>query len=408
MIYQDKIPASELQIGMYVCKLDRPWLDTSFPFQGFFIRSQFEIRELKRICRFVYIDAQKGSCLYKESEISKPSPLLVDENTRRKSRLKVSKHQYTHVNIGKYDTQQVPFTKELKIADALMSDLSFSMDQVNFKLRTGQKLNVKQIKIITKNVVQSIIRNPNSLISLSRLKEKGEYSYNHSLRCCILAAAFGRYLGFKEGELFNLATGALFADIGKSKIPLKLLNTKKELTVTQHLLLKSHVELGVELLAQEQNFDHEVLVMVETHHERYNGKGYPYKLAGEEIPLQGQILGLIDVFDAITNKKSYGQLMTSTQAMDYLYHQKGTYFAGQLVDDFIQAIGLYPAGTKVQLTDHSTAVVISQNPNKRLRPVVCLLTDSNNNALKKHKKIDLSKKALFAKKERPMIAHAIL
>ncbi len=408
MIYQDKIPVLELQIGMYVCKLDRPWLDTYLPFQGFFICSKFEIKQLKRLCQYVYIDAKKGSTPYKESDISKPSPLLVTENTKRKVSLITAKYRYNSVNIGFYKDNQASFKKEIKKADSLMADLSITLDQVNFNFRTGQKLDIKQIKEITKGVVQSIIRNPNSLISLSRLKDIGEYTYNHSLRCCILATAFGRYLGFNEHELFVLATGALFADIGKSKIPTQLLNSTEKLTMSQRLLLNSHVELGVELLAQEDDFDHEILVMVETHHERYNGKGYPYKLIGEEIPLHGQILGLVDVFDAITNKKCYGQLMNSAQAMEYLYNQKGTQFAAQLIDDFIQAIGLYPAGTKVQLTDKSTAVVISQNPNKRLRPVVYLLADHNNNKCKKHKKVDLSQRSLFSKKDRPMIVKAIL
>jgi len=408
VIYQDKIPTTELQIGMYVSQLDRSWLDTPFSFQGFFIRSQLEIKELKRLCQFVYIDAKKGSCPYKKSEISKPSPLLLDEKKRQKNKLKVNKYKNAHVNIGKYGNQHTPFSQEIKKADSLIKDLTFSLNQINLNLRIGQELDIKTIKDITKDVVKSIIRNPNSLMSLSRLKDKGEYTYNHSLRCCILATAFGRYLGLNESDLLVLATGALFADIGKSKLPIKLLNSSKKLTITEKLLLNSHVEIGVELLANDKDFEHGVLVIVETHHERYNGTGYPYGLVGEEIPLLGQIVGLVDLFDAITNKKSYGIHINSAQAMDFLYNQKGIHFSDQLVDDFIQAIGLYPAGTKVQLSDRSTAVVISQNPNKRLRPVVYLLEDHKKSKFKKPIKIDLSQKSFFSKKERPMIVKAVL
>jgi putative nucleotidyltransferase with HDIG domain len=408
MINRDKILAKDLQIGMYVGKLDRPWLETPFPFQGFFIRSHCEIKELKNLCRYVYIDAKKGSTPYKQCEIAKPSPLLVDENKKHKNRLKASKFSYTHVNIGKYKGNQTPFNKEIKKAKALMTDLSFAMDNINFTLRTGQKLDSSKISNITKKVVKSIIRNPNSLISLSRLKDKGGYTYNHSMRCCVLATAFGRYLGLSEEELLILATGALFADIGKSKIPRKLLNSSSKLSVSEKLLLNSHVELGVELLANNDEFEHEILVIVETHHERHNGQGYPYKLVGEEIPLLGQMVGMVDVFDAITNEKSYGQHMNTAEAMDWLYTQKDVLFSPQLVDDFIQAIGLYPAGTKVQLSDDSKAIVISQNPEKRLRPVVYLIEDGKQKKLKKYKKIDLSKKSIFSHQPKPMIAKAIL
>jgi putative nucleotidyltransferase with HDIG domain len=408
MIYKDKIHTTELHIGMYVCKLDRPWLDTPFPFQGFFIRSKLEIKELRKFCKYVFVDAEKGHSPYRESEISKPSPLLVKEKKKRKPVTAANNYRYTHVKIGLYAKNKTPYKKETSTASNLLEDLSFSMDQVNFNIRTGIKLNLSETKKITRNIVNSIIRNPDSLVSLCRLKDKGEYTYNHSLRCCILSAAFGRYLGLNRKDLMTLATGALFADIGKSRLKTDLLNLKGKLSIEDKLKLNSHVELGVEILVKNNTFEHEVLVITETHHERYNGSGYPYALVGEEIPYLGQIVGMVDVFDAITNKKSYGQHMDSAQAMDWLYNQRGVLFSEQLVEDFIQAIGLYPAGTKVELTDSSKAIVLSQNPDKRLRPVVYLIRDCKDRQLKKFKKIDLSKKSLFSNKERPMIAKAIV
>ena len=101
------------------------------------------------------------------------------------------------------------------------------------------------------------------------------------------------------------------------------------LSVSEKLTLNSHVELGVEMLAKENNIDHTLLVIAETHHERFNGSGYPYGLVGTEIPFFGQIAGLVDVFDAITNKKSYGKHLTPAQAMDWLHSQKDKMFSGK-------------------------------------------------------------------------------
>ena len=409
MKFTDKIIVSELQIGMYISKLDRPWLDTPFPFQGFYLRTKHEINEVQRFCDYVYINAEVGSEPYKESAISKPSPLLIKSSNKNKSKhLLASDLRKISINIGKYEENTKPFKKEINNAKILFADLSHSVEQISFNIRVGKRLNIAETKTLTKSVVHSVIKNPNTMIWLSRLKDKGDYTYNHSLRSSVLATVFGRYLGLSEEDLISLATGVLLSDIGKTKIKRELLNKTGELTKSEKILLRSHVELGVEMLANEAKVDHSTLVIVETHHERFNGTGYPYALVGSEIPFFGQIAGLVDVFDAITNKKSYGKHLTAAQAMDWLYGQRDKLFSGKLIDDFVQAIGLYPAGTIVELTDESIGLVVSHNPDKRLRPVVFLLKDSNKNFIKSSKTLDLSKRAFLSKIDRPMVRKALL
>lgn len=400
---------------MYICKLDRPWLETPFPFQGFYLRTKHEINEVKRFCQFVYIDSNKGRQTYKQSEISKPSPLLVKAKAGKSAdKAKKTRHLVSSdlksvtLDIGKYEQQTKPFKKEINNAKSLFSDLSHSIEQISFNIRVGKRIDIAETKNLTKSVVNSVIKNPNAMIWISRLKEKGDYTYNHSLRSSVLATVFGRHLGLAEEELISLATGVLLSDIGKTKINRKLLNKTGELTPSEMTLMKSHVELGVEMLATNNHVDHSTLVIVETHHERFNGTGYPYGLVGAEIPFFGQIAGLVDVFDAITNKKSYGKQMTPAEAMDWLYSQRDKLFSAKLIDDFVQAIGLYPAGTIVELTDNSVGLVVSHNPEKRLRPEVFLLKDSNNKNLTSTKTIDLSKKAFLSKIDRPMVRKALL
>jgi putative nucleotidyltransferase with HDIG domain len=403
----DKIDVTDLCIGMYVSKLDCPWLETPFPFQGFYIRTLLEIKELKGFCKFVYIDAKKANMPYKQCELFKPSPLLLKKRNSIKARFATKQYSYTQVNIGKYGKTKKPFKKEIKTAKSLLNDLSWSVEQLGFKLRVGERFDFKQTNKITKAVVNSVLRNPNALICLSRLKEQGDYTYNHSLRCCILATILGRYLGLNRADLLVLATGVLLADIGKTKIKRALLNSRQGLSASEKIILEGHVELGVEILAK-NNMEHNLLVIAETHHERYDGSGYPYSLVGNEIPLFGQIAGLVDVFDAMTNKKTYGKHYTSTQVIDWLYGQRDGLFSAQLIEDFIQAIGLYPAGTKVLLSDNSKAVVISQNPEKRLKPVVLILETKDKKILTKPKRLDLSKNYSFSKKQKPMVVGALI
>jgi HD-GYP domain-containing protein (c-di-GMP phosphodiesterase class II) len=409
MLNREKIPVKDIQVGMYICKLDRPWLETPFPFQGFYIRTKHEINEVQRFCEFIYIDGKKSTQTYKESEIGKPSPLLVKSKAQPKSKYVSSLDlKKVVIDIGKYEKDTKPFKKEINNAKILFADLSHSVEQISFNIRVGKKLNIAETKVLTKSVVESVIKNPNTMIWLSRLKDKGDYTYNHSLRASVLATVFGRYLGLNEDDLISLATGVLLSDIGKTKIKRSLLNKTEELTKSEMILVKSHVELGVEMLASQENIDHDTLVIVETHHERFDGSGYPYALIGAEIPFFGQIAGLVDVFDAITNKKAYGQHMTPAQAMDWLYSQRDKIFSAQLIDDFIQAIGLYPAGTIVELTDDSIGLVVSHNPEKRLRPEVFLIKDSARNNIQSNSTLDLSKRAFLSKIDRPMVKKALL
>ncbi len=403
-IEKEKISVKFLKVGMYVCKLDRSWLDTPFPFQGFYIRSKNEIRDLRAFCEHVYIDVEKGKSLSTETEISKPSPLLRKKEVGNKYRGRIKPFVVKH----DYYTQALkPIKKEFGPAHNLMIDLNTAIEETSFNLRVGKGLNIKKTKQIASQVVSSVIRNPNTLVWLTQLKEKGQYIYGHSLRSAILSAVFGRHLGIREEQLEILVSGVLLADIGKTKLSRKLLEKNEALTPEERKMFESHVELGVEMLAKDKTLDHNILTIAETHHERFDGSGYPYGLVGDEIPAFGQIAGIVDTFDAMTSKKPYGKVYTSSHAMEWLFKQRNKLFSGKLVDEFIQAIGLYPAGSVVQLSDGSTGLVLSHNKEKRLKPEVLLVKDNQDQLLEKPKFIDLSKKAMFSNKERPCITGAL-
>jgi HD-GYP domain-containing protein (c-di-GMP phosphodiesterase class II) len=403
-IEKEKVSVKFLKVGMYVCKLDRSWLETPFPFQGFYIRTKNEIRDLQAFCEYVYIDVVKGKSLNPTPEISKPSPLLRKEKKRTKFRGKAApliiNHEY-------YAQSLKPIKSEFNSAHNLMLDLTSAIEETSFNLRVGKGLDIKKTKQIASQVVTSVIRNPNTLVWLTQLKEKGQYVYGHSLRSAILSAVFGRHLGIEEDQLQILVSGVLLADIGKTKINRKLLEKQGKYTEEERKIFESHVEIGVEILASDESIDHNILTIAETHHERFDGSGYPYGLVGDEIPAFGQIAGIVDTFDAMTSKKPYGSVHTPSQAMEWLYKQRNKLFSAKLVDEFIQAIGLYPAGTLVQLSDGSTGLVLSHNKLKRLKPEVLLVKDASDKLLEKPKFVDLSKKPMFSNKERPCITGAL-
>ncbi len=406
VIVKEKISVQHLQIGMYICELDRSWLDTPFPFQGFYIRSKTEIADVQRFCEYVYIDVEKGKGLPVESALSKPSPLLDKKNQPKKTYTGTSRP--VHIRIGHYGEKLKPIKREFTAAHNLLIDLTQAFEETSFNLRVGKKLDIRKTKALAKNLVACVIRNPNTLVWLTQLKQKGDYTYNHSLRCAVLSTVFGRHLGLSETDLHELATGMILADIGKTKISRKLLNKTEKISDKEKELFKSHVELGVEILGNDKTVGHTALIIAETHHERFDGTGYPYGLVGKEIPLFGQIAGIVDTFDAMTSKKSYGKQHTTSQAMDWLYQNRNKKFDGELVDEFIQAVGLYPAGSMVELSDNSIGLVLSHNKSKRLKPEVLLIKDSNSKFMEKPKYVDLSKKGVFTGKDKPMVTRNVV
>lgn len=400
----EKISVKHLSIGMYVCKLDRPWIETPFPFQGFYIRSQNEIRDLRAFCEHVYIDGVKGVRLKVESRLSEPSPLL--RKTKKQSKYK-GRSTPMVVRHDVYEKTYKPIKAEFELAGEVMEDLRYAVEQTGFNLRVGKGLDVKSTKKVASKVVQSVLRNPNTLVWLSQLKQKGQYTYGRSLKSAVLAAVFGRHIGLPEEQLQLLVTGVLLADIGKTKLPRKLLDKPAAHSEAEKILLRSHVELGVEMLASDSSIEHDILTIAETHHERFDGSGYPYGLVGNEIPVFGQIAGIVDAFDLMTSKKPFGKTITPSQAMETLFKQRNKLFGATLVDEFIQAVGLYPAGSGVQLSDGSVGVVLSHNREKRLKPKVLLIRDEAGGLLESPRFIDLSKRALFSKRDRPFVTGAL-
>jgi len=228
------------------------------------------------------------------------------------------------------------------------------------------------------------------MVWLARLKDKDSYSYNHSIRCAILAAVFGRHIGLQVDVLENLVTGVLVMDIGNARLPRKILNTDEaELDAVDRRAIRDHVQHSLDILESQDNVNDQVLGVVQYHHERHDGSGYPAGLQGTQIPLLARIAGIVDTFDAITSPRPWIAARSSTEAVSVLYAERDGAFQGALVEQFIQSIGVYPTGTIVELSNQEVGVVIAQNPSRRLRPQVMVVMDANKTNLSRPHVVDL-------------------
>jgi len=353
-----KISTAEIEIGMFVSSLDRPWSETPFLFQGFPVREVTEIDELKKLCRHVYIMAPD-----EEIEISavpprpRPDPVPQEMLGRRQ-----------------YETTR-PARDEVHAVRESHDDLIGVLTEVENILRKDNELKLPLIEKSVDVMIESIERNPDAYIWLNRIRKFDSYIYRDALNASVWATTLGRELGLERGQLSVLATGTLVMDIGKTALPAELLNKTDRLTDDEWALMKSHVEKGIRILSETANTPSGVLDIVRSHHERLDGSGYPLALQGGHIPLLGQIAGIVDFYVSVTTPRPYAQAVSPSNAIYMLYQQQGRYFSETLVKGFIQAISTYPTGSLVELSNGEVGVVISQNPGLRLRPNVVLLLD---------------------------------
>ncbi|TDJ66651.1 MAG: HD-GYP domain-containing protein [Proteobacteria bacterium] len=365
---QMKIAANQVAKGMYVANLDRPWGETPFPFQGFVVEKESELRGLLTYCSHVFIDVEKGISP-SSSDLGKPAPLPANTPPAPLPKPSVIYEKET------------PIEYELKIAKEVRDAVCGKVIEFMDEIRSGKTPNISSIKQAMSQMEQSILRNPDAFMGLRQLKKKDAYSYMHCIDCSALSVAFGRQLGLPAEQIHDLAMGALLFDIGKTKIPEKLLKKPGKLTEEEFSTVKMHVEFSLGIVDADKSTTPQMRAMIATHHERFNGTGYPKQLRGGQIPLHGRIAAIVDFYDAVTSERPYSPAMSPHDAIKYLYKFRNTHYQDELIEQFIQTIGAYPIGTLVQLSTGEVAIVIEQNQVRRLFPKIIVILDQNQKSL---------------------------
>jgi HD-GYP domain-containing protein (c-di-GMP phosphodiesterase class II) len=381
MLFIGEIMAQEIPIGtenvgkgMYVSKLDCPWSDTPFLLQGFIVQDENEVETLRKYCKYLYIDPLQSNLSMEVLKRFEKKELLPPTELKE---IKLP----THLNLKNHYEIVHSVEEEIKLFKTNHIKLANNVHETLEQIKNGEKISVASLDNAIEPLVDSIIRNPDAATLLNQIEKKDSYTYNHSLSCSITAVAFGRQLGLPKEDLKSLALGALLFDIGKVKLPNSLLMKAGTLTEEEFALVKSHVELGLEIIKQNIGLDDTTTLMIWTHHERYLGQGYPRGLKGNEIPLVGRIAGIIDSYDAITSQRPYAKAVPPHEAIKQLYQWRDVFFQKELIESFIQTVGMFPVGTLVELTTGEVGVIIAQNPKRKLKPKVMLILDSDKQPL---------------------------
>lgn len=272
----------------------------------------------------------------------------------------------------------------IKFEEELTSNLMLEMSGTNL----GDRIDVAKELLI--DVVDSIIRNPNAMMLISRLKNIDANSYQHALDVSIMMISFGRQLGLPKAELNSIGLGALLHDIGKSKVDKHILEKPGKLNFEEYEEVKNHVNFGMDILQDTGKLNAIENMIIERHHERFDGSGYPNALAGEEIGLYGSMAAIVETYTTITSEKPYANARSSAKAVTTLMALRGQAFHPELVDQFAQVVGMYPIGSIVRISTGEVGLVLEQNKLWRLKPLLTILIDANGKKLAKPYILDMA------------------
>lgn len=264
----------------------------------------------------------------------------------------------------------VSLTKEIHNAQHLYRQAR-ELQQRAFKdIAKGNPIDVAEFQRCADSIIDSLFRNQDALLCVSRMREKDSYLLEHSVNVAILMTIFARYLKLDDSTIEQLATGALLHDIGKIQVPNAILNKPGRLTETEFSEMRKHVEYSRDILIQSEGIFAVSLDVAANHHERLDGNGYPLGLKDHQISLHARMIAIVDTYDAITATRVYKDGQTGIKALKILRKDSPSHFDSDLVTQFIGAVGMYPPGTLVKLESQKLAFVLENNPNNLACPTV--------------------------------------
>jgi len=349
-----RLPVDLLQPGMRVVSLDRPWTQVPVLFQGFTLTGDTQAQILRQYCEWVLV----------EDEEARLNPVL-DQISVRKRRT----------------TEPLPETRslpeELPRAHATWSKTQAFVEEVTRRIEAGNDLNLQGARPIIRECVESVKANASAMFWMSRIKSRDAYTAEHCLRVAIFCVAFARFLGMPDEDLETVGMCGLLHDLGKLKVPDKILNKPGALTPEEYGIMRQHTTLGYELLRADPGLDPIISDVTCHHHERMDGRGYPQQLAEWQISRFARLVSIVDAFDAITSDRCYRDGLPTSDAIRILYRNRGQQFDASMVEAFIRMIGVYPPGSLVELSSGEIAIVVATHPGRKLRPRVEILLDAD-------------------------------
>ncbi|HHV98170.1 MAG TPA: HD-GYP domain-containing protein [Clostridiaceae bacterium] len=232
-------------------------------------------------------------------------------------------------------------------------------------------------------IIDGLLSNRDIFQNLSELKNVDDYTFEHSINVCVLSLVIGICMDYSIDKLEEIGAGAILHDIGKLRISREILKKPSILTDDEFDEIKKHTIYGYQILKDNSNISPVAAYIALSHHERYDGSGYPMGLEGDNINKFARIVAVADVFDALFSDRVYRKKLHPREIIEYFTKTGSHYFDSEVVDKFVEMVIMYPTGTNVVLSTGERGVVVSNNRGFPLSPVVRIKCDGNNNKFKR-------------------------
>jgi putative nucleotidyltransferase with HDIG domain len=375
------VPAHDLKVGMYVHHLNCEWMAHPFVRPRFKLACDADIEKIRGAgINEIYIDTTRG--LDAPHAQTEPEARAATERAMR-----AIAQSHTPARAPAQSDVQAERTLARRVAKEAEAAVSGAMHAA----KSGRALAMGEIGSTIDQMTTSITRNPSALLGLVSMKDRDQYTFQHSVAVSALLIAFARHEHFDDESVHDIGLGGLLHDIGKMRVPDHVLNKPGRYNDEEFLLMQAHAEDGHRIL-KDNGEAHEIpLAITLQHHERMDGSGYPYGLSGSQISRVAQMAAIVDVYDAITAERCYHAAIAPAEALRSLLAWSQRELSPYFVQSFIRCVGIYPVGTLVRLESGLLAIVEEHNAKDLLKPRVRAIFDTKHNGYIAPKLIDLAR-----------------
>lgn len=231
----------------------------------------------------------------------------------------------------------------------------------------------KELADATNNIASNLMNAINSTdaiaVDISALKTSDEYTFKHSVDVATMSMVLAKQQGLSQKQIYEIGVAGLLHDIGKTKIPLDILNKPARLTDEEFAVMKQHPVFGYRMIKDRDEFSNEICMAVLQHHEKMNSKGYPVGFPSDKITQYARILTIADIYDALVTERPYKSAFSQREAVEMIMSMTGELDLTAM-KSFLESMILYPVDSIVELSNGEKAKVVKNNPHYILRPTV--------------------------------------
>jgi HD-GYP domain-containing protein (c-di-GMP phosphodiesterase class II) len=352
------IHPSDLEVGHFILRLDVPWLETPFPLQGVLVDSDKTREWFVEHCEWVVVDYSRSP------NKLRPVSSQLSESANRAARQSDPAHPVNALRGSRIDPESV---------GAALKAYSLLDNQARRLIKSFADRGAVEVKAAEKVVgelSEYLERNLAALVWLTRIKDRDDYTAQHSINSAILALGLAHVLEWPQEQVERAGLAALLHDLGNVNLDLEILNKPDRLTAAEYQHVKTHTTIGYQLLVDEPDVPHEVALAALEHHERPDGLGYPNGKKADELNPISLLVSVVDVYDAVTSQRVYRPARSHHDALGILWRGRGRKFDRNMVETFIHFMGWVAPGTLVRLSNGELAVVEETNIVHGFFPIV--------------------------------------